>query len=318
MTDNVILLTVTYNSSHFLERLVKAAHSQTYKLNRIVVVDNASNEEHSAKIKKLCNEYPEMEVVRSEENLGGAGGFQKGTEYILEHYPDCDWEWIMDDDAFPRLDCLENLLKYSNIKDIGCLAPLIYGIELQKYQLYHHKLVTRYLDKDIAAIKNPENTEDITSIDSNAFVGPLIKMSVIKKIGVPDGSLFIYGDDLEYIYRVSRNSKVYLVKSAVINHRDMVNNSGAINPSGLWKEYYQYRNRILFIEKYKAGRIAGWIGKLLVTKMVMRGIVVTLLKSRYKGFRRVKIYCDLKGLYDGLRNVSGKTIDPNEFKKYLT
>lgn len=315
--ENIIVVTVTYNSSHFLKKLVKAVYEQTYKINRIVVVDNASSEEHENEIKKLSEKYLTMNIVRLKDNLGGAGGFQKGMEYVLATYPDCDWIWLMDDDAFPTGSCLENLLKYSSLEKAGCLTPLIYGVDRQKYQLYHHKLVSRYLDKDIPVVKDTEDINEFVSIDANAFVGPLLRMSVVKEVGIPDGSLFIYGDDIEYIYRISRVSKVYLVKSAIINHRDVVSSKAEVNPNGLWKEYYKYRNRFLFIEKYKSNTIKGYIGKTLVAKAVIREAISAIFNTKYKGLRRIKLQCLRKALFHGLRNKTGKMIDPVEFRKEI-
>ncbi len=72
-------------------------------------------------------------------------------------------------------------------------------------------------------------------IDANAFVGPLVSANAIKDIGIANGGLFIYGDDTEYTYRLTRKYKMIVVKSAVINHRDVFA-SGTFNPSAWWKQ----------------------------------------------------------------------------------
>lgn len=316
--QKVILVTVTYNSSNYLEKLIKAVSSQSYKIEKAIIVDNNSSKEHFTKIQRLCDEFPLFEIIRSDVNLGGAGGFQIGMEYACKHYSECDWVWIMDDDAFPEYYCLENLLKYKDIEEVGCLAPVIYGTELHKYQLYHHKIVSKYLNKDITAVQSIDDFDDLKCIDANAFVGPLFKMDIVKKIGVPDGSLFIYGDDLEYVFRTSKAAKVFLVKSAIIYHRDTISKPDEVNPNNFWKEYYKYRNRFLFIDKYKTNGLYGLIGKVLLTKSVFKEMWFTLTKKKFGGYRKIKIECEIKAITHGMRGISGKSIDPQQFRERIS
>ena len=315
--DKIILLTVTYNSSIFLERLVKSVAVQTYEIYKLIVVDNASSKEHADKIQKLANDYPFIEIVKLENNLGGAGGFQLGTEYILLNYSNCDWIWYMDDDAFPQADCLEKLLKYKNLENLGCLTPVIFGINLEKFQTYHHKTESKFLNKDIIVTASIDKLNEFNIIEANAFVGPLIRLNVVKSVGVPDGSLFIYGDDVEYIYRISRKYKVYLIKDAVINHRDTIPNKDGYDTAEIWKSYYKYRNRFLFIEKYKKNYISGLIGKTLVVKDIIRDCLFVIKRKKYKGYRLLKIKFLVFSLKDGLLAKKGKTYDPLEFNKLL-
>ncbi len=159
--EKVVLATVTYNSSSYLERLIEAAEHQSYPLFAIVAADNASSPEHAAKIKELAGRYENIHYIRLKENTGGAGGFEAGFRYVLEHIPDADWIWVMDDDAFPREDTLKALLAHKDMPGMGALVPLIFGNELQKYQIYHHKTVSRYLNADIrVAEAEKELTEE--------------------------------------------------------------------------------------------------------------------------------------------------------------
>lgn len=316
--EKVVVVTVTYNSSQFLRRQVESLRKSTIPVDKIVVVDNKSNDEHWDNVKKIALDNAKIDLLRQTDNLGGAGGFEKGVEYVLEKYSDYDWMWIMDDDAFPREDCLEKLLKFKDVNNLGCLSPMIYGVELKEYQYYHPKNASKFLNSNIAVTTDIKELSEITPIEINAFVGPLVKLSVVKKIGVPDGKLFIYGDDREYTYRITRSFKMFLVRDAVINHRDEVMDNGKINPKGIWKEYYHYRNSVLFIRKYKRTTLQEIIGELLLVKDAVRTSLSTLKHTRYRHYRGIRIRCVWKGLGDGLFGKSGKSIDPVEFnKKYI-
>ena len=315
--EKVVLATVTYNSSGFLARLIEAAENQSLPLYGIVIADNASSPEHAVKNKELADRYPNIHYLRLDTNTGGAGGFEAGFRYILENIPEAGWIWAMDDDAFPRRDTLEKLLLHRDIPGMGALVPLIFGNELQKYQIYHHKKVSRYLSADICIAESEKDlTEACTPIEANAFVGPLVKMSVVRDIGVPDGGLFIYGDDTEYTYRISRKYGLYLVKDAVINHRDVFTGNGVRRPHEYWKDYYKYRNRFLFIRKYRRNAAEGLIGTLKVAREAAGGLKAACFNPEFKGRRRIRAGCFLLALRDGLFGRSGKRVDPAEFSKY--
>lgn len=317
MIDKVIVATVTYNSSNFLERLVEAVALQKYPVDKVVVIDNASSEEHRKAICELALRYAFLEVVRSSQNLGGAGGFEKGIKHILDMGYEFDWIWIMDDDAFPAPNCLEELLKYKSLENLGALCPLIYGTELKKYQLTHHKRMSRYLDKDCQIVASVEMMPPVVEIETNAFVGPLVKRQVVLEVGTPDGSLFIYGDDTEYMYRISRKYSVYLIKAAIINHRDVKEQLDAINPNSFWKEYYKFRNRMLLVDKYASSNRSKMFGKAMVAKEILRNILATVLKRKYGQYRKLRLWCLAKGLADGLRGKTGKTVDPALYRRKI-
>ena len=43
----------------------------------------------------------------------------------------------------------------------------------------------------------------------------------------------------------------------------------------------------------------------------------TLIKSEFRIYRRIKLECEMKALLHGLRNMSGKTIDPQKFRERI-
>lgn len=315
--EKVILVTVTYNSSELLERLVSAAKRSSYPLFGIVIADNASSPSHALKIRSLADASHNIHYIRLEENTGGAGGFEAGFRYVLANIPDADWIWVMDDDAFPGEDSLEKLLGHADIPGVGALCPLIFGNERRQFQLYHHKRVSRYLNADIRAVESETSlSEACTPIEANAFVGPLIRMPVVREIGVPDGSLFIYGDDTEYTYRLSRRYGMYLVRDAVVYHRDVFTGSGVRRPHEYWKDYYKYRNRFLFIRKYRKNRMEGLVGYAKLMREILSGVKAACLEPACRGRRLLRLSCFFKAVADGISGRTGKRLDPADFLKY--
>ena len=311
--NNVVAVTVTYNRVNTLEKTIDALTNQNMLLDKIIVVDNNSSEEHKKILKDIEKSNDLVEVVWLNENLGGAGGFYHGMKVAKEKY-NPNWYWIMDDDAYPTKDCLKNLLEYKDkLDNIGFLAPAIYGIDNKKYQMYHHKMISKYKTNDITAVAEYEDLENVTNIEANAFVGPLFSRKAVEELGLPKGELFIYGDDTEYTYRVTRKYRGYVIKDAIINHQDPPYQGKAVAPEGWWKEYYMFRNRYLFIDEFGVNGSEKIIAKVSLTMHLLRRILASSIKSQYKYFRKIRIKVLTSAINDGINGNEGRIINPKEY-----
>ena len=112
---NIIAVVVTYNRMELLKRNIRCLQ-QNKPISSIVIVNNGSTDGTTEWLAAQ-----EGLTVINQTNVGGAGGFYTGIQYAYQ--AGADWIWCMDDDVFPRADCLEQLLPYSGKKDIGILAP---------------------------------------------------------------------------------------------------------------------------------------------------------------------------------------------------
>ena len=313
----IAAITVTYNSSQLLEKNVQALLRQSVPVEGIVIVDNHSAPEHQEKIRSLAARDSRIRVLWLPENTGGAGGFSHGMAYVREQW-NPDWYWLMDDDAYPADDCLAKLLDHRNaVADVGCLAPMIFGIDRQEYQLYHHKKLSPLLTRDIPAVETQEDMPETLPIEADAFVGPLFSRQAVDAVGIADGSLFIYGDDLEYTYRVSRHFPVLLVRDAVIYHRDPLKQQDESNPGGWWKDYYMFRNRIFFIKKYQEHLLLRAAGQLAMVWEIGKRCLGALVKEKFRGNRKLRLWLMLRALQDGWTGKTGKTIDPASYFQFL-
>ncbi len=319
----VVAVTVTYNRTSTLRRCVDALLSQTRPADAVIIVDNNSREEEQAVIRELASADPRISVIWLPDNMGGAGGFEAGMRAVREGGEDYDFIWIMDDDAYPRTDCLEKLLQaaaedYGGMvpERLGFLAPMIFGIDLQAYQLYHHKHLRGLALRDEQISVSADGLQPITEIEANAFVGTLISRLAVETAGVADGGMFIYGDDTEYTYRVSRHLNGYLVRDAVTDHQDPPMTTGMLQPEAWWKEYYKNRNRFFIVREFTTGlrRIAGYV--MLVLPLAAQ-IPSALLKPKYRGFHLLRARMLCRALRDGLTNRRGKIVDPGSYTQMV-
>ena len=317
--NDVILITVTFNSSEYLSRLIESVLEQTFSVKKIIVVDNNSIQEHKNRIHKLQENYKDLiDVLWLNDNTGGAGGFSAGMSYMLENY-NADWMWIMDDDAFPTANCLEKLLEDAkSLKNLGFIAPLIFGVDNQAYQLYHHKRFNGNLIEASVPFKTLNDIQDITEIEANAFVGPLFPISVVKNVGIANAGLFIYGDDTDYTYRVTRKYKGYVTPNAVIKHRDpSPDGNNYTNPKAWWKDYYEIRNCLLFVKKFGTSRREKYQYEWTIFYRTLKKIFKAITRKEYRRYRSIRIKILSKALIDGITGCDEKTLDPQQFIKML-
>lgn len=311
--EKIVAITVTYNRTSTLEKCLKALLEQSRSVDEILVVDNRSDKEESRRLKEIVSQSEKIHLLILKENLGGAGGFEAGMTEAMKRW-DPDWYWLMDDDAYPRKNCLETLLAHGyKLPEAGGLCPVIYGVDLQKYQMFHHKKMTKLMLKNVPVARKYQDLGPVTKEDANAFVGPLFPKRVVKEMGVADGSLFIYGDDTEYTHRVAKKYPLYLIKEAIIDHQDAPVLNENMKPEGWWKEYYGNRNHYFLIREFhdKLG-----IRFLAYTCLTLR-LMAIIVKSLLEGYDVARVRLIIQAIKDGLRNRRGKTLDPKKYNAHL-
>lgn len=285
--SRVAAVVVTYNRKDLLKDCLLALLTQTYPLEQIFVIDNASTDGTQDSLGEagiLSN--AKIKYCRLAQNTGGAGGFSEGLKQA--HEVGYDWYWIMDDDATPVLDCLATLLTVDLQAPVGALCPKIIGSDGVP-QIYHHKVIDWW--------GNEQTPRFVTAgrpgqLDANAFVGPLFSREAVDSFGYPDAGYFIWGDDTEYTWRVSKSLALFYVPNARIIHNDGKANSKSREYKDLWKREYMIRNAIHIRRKHgTAAQILGsvflFVGMLLTWGRIGQGASRMLVRALCEGFREL-------------------------------
>ena len=194
----IIAVVVTYNRLTLLQRNISCLRANR-PVDRILVINNGSTD---GTAQWLDTQADARLTVIHQDNVGGSGGFCRGIDEACRM--GADWVWCMDDDVFPRPDCLEQLLPHTANPRIGLLAPRrlmegeVYTNDFTGYDLVHpfRSLYTGKLRKLSQPVTAP------TPIVGTAFEGPLIRVEAIRRIGLPNKALFIFCDDTDYCLRL--------------------------------------------------------------------------------------------------------------------
>ncbi|SDG28133.1 Glycosyltransferase, GT2 family [Fontibacillus panacisegetis] len=94
MTPTVSVQIVTYNSSEDIEECLTAVLQQTWHIERILVIDNASSDHTVSKVRSFAEPFGEhIQVIKNVQNTGFAPAHNQGihltnTDYVLVLNPD--------------------------------------------------------------------------------------------------------------------------------------------------------------------------------------------------------------------------------------
>ncbi|HWM05692.1 MAG TPA: glycosyltransferase family 2 protein [Actinophytocola sp.] len=243
-TESVAIVVVTYNRADLLERMLEGLTTLDPSPDTVIVVDNASTDRTRAVL-----EGADVQVIRSEENLGGAGGFHKGVQAAYEQ--GYDRIWLMDDDVIPATDCLGVLLAM----DENCLMAVREDSagNLAEYAATRFDLSRPWAIKPktasvVGTYATRANMPATVPLENVAFEGFMIRRKVVDAIGLPDETFFIFYDDCDYAIRARRAGFTILaVRDAVLVRQLDFDQQHDL--AG-WKGYYMYRNLFAVHRRY--------------------------------------------------------------------
>ena len=235
----VIAVVVTYNRLELLKRTIGCLRNQSRPLDGILVVNNGSTDSTA----EWLTAQPNLHVI-TQDNTGGSGGFHTGIrEAFLQ---EADWIWCMDDDVFPRTDCLEQLLRHTDdVPNTGILAPR----RLLEGHIFTNDFRALNLTNPFASMYQKKLKGQVvdTPVDicGTAFEGLCISKECVAGIGLPNRDLFIFCDDTDYCIRAvqARYLIRYIPDALMDKHRFFSQDTWAERQrKKKWKRFYQVRN----------------------------------------------------------------------------
>ncbi|WP_262264459.1 glycosyltransferase [Pantoea dispersa] len=290
-------LIVTYNRIEKLKISLKATLALPFEY--VVIINNNSSDGTTDWLKSVSDKR--VIVINSSRNIGGAGGFKLGAEYITKNLK-TDWIVFYDDDAYPGKDFLNkfNDLK-KNINDIYCSKVIDANSEICQMNLPWRKLPETLME-NFNYYKNKQDfCADIDTrceVITFSFVGCILHSTVLRKtyeLIVED--LFIYFDDVFYSFQLKLMGFNIIYEPSLIFQHDIDSNNN--KPFPAWKVYYLTRNIIRSCHILKEEKLFS-IGAIILRIVKY----LTLIKGGYNKQLFLRYY--FKGIWHGIRNVGGK------------
>jgi GT2 family glycosyltransferase len=286
MEPKVVAIIVAFNRANLLKETLDALYNQSYTLDNVIVINNASTDNtfEVAKRHKI-----NALVYNSKQNTGGAGGFAKGLSLALKN-TNGDFFWLMDDDVIPEQNALKMLINtFNEYKNTYKQTPAVLTSKAIWVDGKNHPMNTPRQNPFTSA-KRQKNANKIgaTDIRTASFVSFLVKREFVEKYGLPYKKFFIWNDDFEYSARILKtNIGLYVPQSVVLHKTAYFGNAMSIDPKD--KFYYEVRNKIWALYRTKSFYFYERITYILASKIRWLRIIAKsknkklLLKLFFKG-----------------------------------
>ena len=255
--ETVAVVVVTHNRADLLARMLDGLVAQTRAPDAVIVVDNASGDHTPQVLASMADraDLP-LTMIRSDENVGGAGGFRIGMQTAY----DGGWDriWLMDDDVVPAPDCLEVLMAVApDVADcLMCVREDLDGRLVEKSATTFDLRNPLSIRPKTASVETSYGTRvampPLVEIQVVAFEGFLVRRRVVDAVGLPDPDFFIFYDDADFALRARKAGfRIWAVRDAVLVRQLAFSQQLALDT---WKGYYMYRN--LFVVHFRHGENA--------------------------------------------------------------
>lgn len=280
--NTVCVVTVTYGDRwKYLNKVLDSLISKNY-VKKILIVDNASNND----IKSLSEKKSKLiEVISLKENTGSAYAYNIGLKKGIES--GTEFLWLLDDDNVPNEDALEKLINvfqekaFSNSNFYKTNALLSLRTDRKEYLnaarkgsskkfflkrdsflgFHFYDVFLKIYRKFMVKSKNDvlkNNYHEPVSVPVAPYGGLFFHKELISRIGLPNKDFYLYADDHEFTYRITKlGGEILLVPNSVIDDIDkswfLKSNKPYIlslyDTPDSFRVYYGVRNRIYFENK---------------------------------------------------------------------
>jgi GT2 family glycosyltransferase len=209
----------------------------------LTVVDNASAD---GSVGAIAAKYPDVKILRNDQNLGYVRAVNRGVRYCLA--AGADYIWVLNNDVVVEKSTLEKLIVEAQVnKKAGLIAPVI-------YDYYHPQTVNNCgytvnfwtgrlrklrINKDIFLVPKDKSAK----VDTILGCANLISARVFKKIGFLRPVYELYFEETDFNIRARASGfEVVVVKDARVWHKEAATMNKLI-----WRRaYLLLRNLFIF------------------------------------------------------------------------
>ena len=284
---NVHVVVVNYNTAGLLRRcLDHLVASQSSHPITITVVDNGSRD---ASLEMVRADFPQVRTIRSARNLGFAGGNNLALRQIVAGAPTGAarqdvWVLLVNSDLFVAPETIARLVEFAEADPtIGIVGPRVErpdgSLDLACRRSFPTPanaffklagLSRRFPGNARLAAYNLTNLDEraLTEVDAVTGACMLVRLSAIDRVGLLDEDFFMYGEDLDWAYRIKAAGwRVFYNPATCVLHQ-----KGATSARQSGKMIVEfYRAMYLFYCKHYAARSPRPLNWLVTAGIALRG-----------------------------------------------
>lgn len=273
---DVSIISLNYNGFELTSAMIESLKRNVSLDFELIIVDNASREDEAA---MLRDRYPELKLVRSDKNLGFAGGNNLGIREATGRYL-----FFLNNDTELEDDSLRYLVeRMDSDPSIGVACPKIrffYGERLIQFAGYT-PLSKISLRNSLIGFKCRDDGSFDQSCDSPYAHGAamMVRRDVLDTAGLMYEKYFLYYEELDWSERIRKAGwRIVYEPRCCVFHKE----SATTGQESPLRAYYITRNRLLFASRNLKGADL-WLSLAYQILLVAPAkALVFLLKGRVK------------------------------------
>jgi len=210
----------------------------------VIVVDNGSREDHGD---DFLREYPGLIYIRSEQNLGFAGGNNLGIKTAAG-----DFLLLLNNDTEITANLIPELTgELERNPEIGMISPLLLFYDSPDVIQYAGFTPMNYLTCRNAGIGSMEINKGQYDNESRETAychgaAMMCRRGDLEKVGLMDDLFFLYYEELDWCEKFRRaGKKIWFTGRTKVYHKE----SMSVGKDSSIKTYFMTRNRMLFIRR---------------------------------------------------------------------
>ena len=267
------IITVNYNG---LQDTCELIDSITFTDDtEVIVVDNASKRNEASVIQER---YPQIKVIKSEQNLGFAGGNNIGIKQAKGKYL-----FLVNNDAVFKDYNIQALIdRIESSSSIGIVCPKIrFDWGNHPIQFAGYTPLSKITIRNQAIGFGEEDNGQYETAHPTPYAhgaAMLIKREAIEKVGLMPECFFLYYEELDWsMMFTNAGYEIWYEPACTIYHKE----SQSTGRNSKLRAYYLTRNRLLFIKRNRQG-VTRYLSYIYIIGIVIpRDITKYLLQRKF-------------------------------------
>lgn len=269
----ISIVTVNFNGTRDTLELLESISKASFKKLEVIVVDNASNEDPTNAIHA---QFPDVRVIRSQKNLGFAGGNNLGIKEAKGAY-------VM-------------LLNNDTVVDKNFAGPIVkafeqhpeVGIVGSKIRFLHSPGILQYAGSTkmnpytLTSFAIGWGEDDKGQYDKAGYThlahgaAMTVSRKSIQSAGLMEDAYFLYYEELDWCLQIQKAGfAIWFEPQSMVHHKE----SMSVGKSSPLQEYYKTRNRIFLARR----NFKGLTRILCILYLVLIANPIHLVKKVIKG-----------------------------------
>lgn len=270
----IYIIVLNYNGKEDTIACVRSLLAMTEQNFKLIIVDNGSQNDSVASFREA---FPSIHLIETRMNLGYAGGNNVGIRYALQE--GAESILILNNDTIVHPGLLTAFVETSKLHPEAILGARIYQFGQDRlFQAFaanwsHRK--GKFISEPSDLLDDGRSWETVQKFDFVNGCALFVPRKVWESVGLFEESFFLYYEEMDWCFRAQKVGIPSLYcPTAKLWHRESASLKNPRPP----QSYFQWRNRIFFVERNFSRKVfIHW----LATKLIKRVFILWVKKWFY-------------------------------------